>query len=168
LRRLVHLIDSISEWSGRIMSWLCVVLIVVLVYEVAMRYVFDAPQMWTSELGCMLGGAIVALGWAYAHRHSRHVRVDVFYGHASPRGKAIIDVICALFMFFPLVFVLIHSAVLWAHTSVVMDERLTHSYWFPPAYPSRIVVVVGLCLFALQDVAWFIRDLHLVIKGKTL
>jgi len=168
LKRLVHVIDYISEWSGRILSWLCVAVIIVLVYEVVMRYVFDKPQIWTSQMGCMMGGAIVALGWAYTHRHSRHVRVDVFYGHASPRGKAIIDVVCALVMFFPLMFALIYSAVLWAHTSMVMNERLTYSFWFPPAYPSRIVVVVGLSLFTLQGVARFIRDLHLIIKGKTL
>jgi TRAP-type mannitol/chloroaromatic compound transport system permease small subunit len=39
------------------------------------------------------------------------------------------------------------------------------SYWYPPALPIRLVVVLGLCLFLLQGIAEFARDVYAVTKG---
>ncbi len=46
------------------------------------------------------------------------------------------------------------------------DERMPITGWYPPAGPLRTVVFYGLALFALQGIAQFIRDLHLLIKNK--
>ena len=99
---IVRFIDSISELIGKTVRWACVALVLVLVYEVIARYVFNAPTIWAHETAVMLGGTVVALGWAYTHRHHGHVRVDVIYTHLSPRGKAFTDVLCAFFLLFPL------------------------------------------------------------------
>jgi len=101
MRTVVRVFDSISEHTGKVVLWAAIALVLVLCYEVTMRYVFDAPTNWVMETAMMLGGTIAALGWAYTHRHHGHVRVDVIYTHLSPRGKAIIDVVCSLVFLFP-------------------------------------------------------------------
>jgi TRAP-type mannitol/chloroaromatic compound transport system permease small subunit len=116
----------------------------------------------------MLGSTIVALGWAYVHRHDRHVRVDVFYTRLSARGKAIVDTLCAFLLFFPLILALAYGAGGWMWLSWSMKERLMEGHWYPPAGPIRTVIFLGLCLFALQGVAELIRDLYLLIRKKPL
>ncbi len=102
MRSIIRVIDSISEWTGKTVRWVCLVLVVVVVYEVTARFVFNAPTLWAFETICMLLCTIGALGWAYTHRHHGHVRVDVLYTLLSPRGRAIIDVGGYLIFFFPL------------------------------------------------------------------
>jgi len=168
MRTVVRAFDSISEYTGKVAKWACLALVLVLVYEVVARYAFNAPTIWAHQTSCMLGGAIAALGWAYTLRHQGHVRVDVLYSHLSPRGQAIIDVLCGLLFFFPLLFILIHQSASQMLYSWSMGEVLTQTYWYPPAGPIRTVVFVGLLLFGLQGVSQFTRDLYFLVRGRTV
>ena len=168
MRAILRVIDAISEWTGKAISWLAVALVMVIVYEVVMRYVFNSPTMWAYETSVMLGGTVYVMGWAYVHRHHGHVRVDVLYSRFSPRRKAIIDVICALLFLFPLLIVLLDASASFMRHAWSVNERLIVTYWMPPAAPFRTIVMIGLSLFALQSVAQFIRDLSLLIRNKPL
>lgn len=168
MRTIVRVFDSISENTGKVILWAAIALVLVLCYEVTMRYVFNSPTNWVMETSMMLGGTIAALGWAYTHRHQGHVRVDVIYLHLPPRGKAIIDVVCSFIFLFPLLIILIYASASWAVFSWEMGEKMVGSSWKPPAGPIRTVMVLGFCLFTLQCVAQFIRDLHLLIRKKPL
>jgi len=168
MRTIVRVIDCTSGGMGKVISWACVVLVGVLVYEVTARYVFNAPTIWVSEIAPMLGATIVALGWAYTHLHNGHVRVDVFYSHLSVRAKAITDVVCSLLFFFPLLIILIYAAADHTWFAWSIGEVFKGTILYPPTWPLRAVIFLGLSLFALQGVALFIRDLHLLIRNNPL
>ena len=168
MRKIVNVIEAISEWTGKTTRWACVALVIVLVYEVTARYAFNAPTIWAHETAVMLGGTIVALGWAYTHRHRGHVRVDVIYTHLSPRGKALTDVLCASFLLLPLLIILIYTAADFMWVAWIRGEVLIESYWYPPSGPIRTITFLGLCLFALQGIAQLIRDLYTLLGSKQL
>ncbi|MBA7642702.1 hypothetical protein ES703_50407 [subsurface metagenome] len=167
MRTIVRVIEWISEWTGRVICWACLALVLVLSFEVIMRYVFDAPTIWSYEIATMLGCTIIILGLAYTHRHHGHVRVDVFWRLLSPRGQAIADVICALLLFFPLVIAIIYISIWWVGFSISIGEIMTKTYWYPPAWPLRIIFFLGFLLFLLQGVSQLVRDLHLAIRNKS-
>jgi TRAP-type mannitol/chloroaromatic compound transport system permease small subunit len=156
MKKVVQFINSISEYSGRVVMWAVIALIVVLCYEVIARYAFNSPTIWALETSEMLGGVIGVLGWGYT------------YVRLPPRGKALVDVVMALIFLFPLVGILIFSGMSWAATSLATGEKMVESSWLPPAAPFRIVIAAGFCFFALQCVARFITDLHLLIKKSEL
>jgi TRAP-type mannitol/chloroaromatic compound transport system permease small subunit len=168
MKTIVRVIDSISEYTGMIVRWACLALVLVLCYEVTARYVFDAPTSWAGDTSSMMGGTIAAMGWSYTHRHGGHVRVDVFYNHLSPRGQAILDITLSLLFFFPLILALAYISWNMMWLAWEMGEVLVRSNWFPPTGPIRTVVVLGLSLFALQGVAQFIRDLYRLMGDKKL
>jgi len=168
MRTIVRVIDAISEYTGKIVRWACLALVLVLCYEVTARYVFNAPTSWASETSSMMGGTIAVLGWSYTHRHGGHVRVDVFYSHLPPRGQAILDIALSLLFFFPLLFFLAYIAWDRMWFSWSMGEVMARGNWYPPVGPIRTVVVLGLCLFALQGVAQFIRDLYRLTRNKQI
>lgn len=168
MRTIIRIIDSISEYTGRTFSWVCVALIFVLVYEVTARYAFMAPTIWAHQLACMLGLTIATMGLAYTHLHHGHVRVDVFYALLPTRGKAVIDVIFGLLFLFPLLAVVTIVACNKMTYSWEIGEVLTQSHWYPPAGPVRTVAFAGLSLFILQGIAQFIRDVYLLIKEKVI
>lgn len=167
MKTILKVIDSISEWSGRTVRWLALALVLVMTYEVIMRYVFNQPTVWGFETSVMLGATIYALAFSYVHRHRSHIRVDIFYSHLSPRKKAIIDVVGTLLLCFPLMIILVNTSVDNAWSAWIGKERLVLTFWYPPSGPLRTVVALGIILLALQIVAQFIRDLYMLVRNKS-
>ena len=168
LRGIIGVIDSINELSGKVVCWISLVLIFTLCYEVVVRYVFNAPTIWSFDSTRMLVCTIGAMGWAYTHLHHGHVRVDVLYVRLSLRGRAIIDVAGAFLFFFPVVIGLMWVATtnMWYSWSV--GETWVTTYWEPIVGPIRTAMLLGLFLFMMQGMAQLIRDLYLMVRGKTL
>jgi TRAP-type mannitol/chloroaromatic compound transport system permease small subunit len=163
MKKLLAIIDALSIWTGKAASWLVLIVVVFVVYEILMRYVFHLPTLWVSEsmvFGC---GITYVLGAAWALQDNRHVKIDLIYGRLTPRQRAIIDSITFVF------FVLYLSVFLWATAKYtwqsVLVRETTGSAWDPPVYPIKVALVVGVLLLLLQGTAKFIRDLHLSIKG---
>lgn len=168
MKTILKIIDSINRRAGSSTSWLCLALVLVGAYDVLMRYVFNRPTLWAYETSCMLGGTIYVLGWAYDHLRHSHIRVDIIYSHLSPRGKALADVISAAIFFFPLVGMLAKTSISWMWRAWSINEVMIETYWYPPAAPYRTIFAIGICLFMLQGLAQFIRDLYFVMRNKAL
>jgi TRAP-type mannitol/chloroaromatic compound transport system permease small subunit len=163
--RLLRVIDSISEWSGKTVSWLVLVLTVMLGYEIVMRYVFNAPTKWAFDLSYMVGGSYFMLGEAYTLLKKRHVRIDIFYVRFSPRKQALVDVIFYVLFFFPLWGGLLYALIPYVYLSWAIGERSMQGYWMPILYPFKTVMPVAVSLFLLQGVADFLRSVLLLSKG---
>jgi len=169
MRKILHIIDAINERVGSISSWLVLVLIIVILYEVIARYVFNKPTTWGFGSFRMISGALVVLGWAYAQRHNSHIRVDILYSRFSLRKKALIDVIGTGLFFLPLFGAFI--VVAWSSMQRITLKRFvltiaSHQAVFPAKLLYQVIILIGLCLFFLQFASQFVRDIHVLIKGN--
>ncbi len=166
MKKLLSFIDALSTLVGKAGSWLILLVVGFIIYEIVMRYIFHLPTLWVSEsmvFGC---GMSYVLGAAWALKDNRHVKIDLVYGKLTARQRAVIDSITYLF------FALYLGMFLWAASkytwqSILVGET-TSSAWDPPVYPIKIALVVGVALLLLQGSAKLIRDLHLAIKGTEL
>lgn len=168
LRKLLTYIDWLSETSGQIGKWFALILVFVGSFETIARHFFNAPTIWAYDSMCMAGGVLYMLGASYNYLHDSHTRVDLLYMRGTPRTKAIIDIICSLVLFFPLMLVMFKLAVEWAAKAWRINEVMFNSFWYPPAAPYRTIFALGLLLLILQGVARLIRDIHFVIKGEKI
>ena len=168
LTKLLKFIDWLSETSGSIGKWFAFLLVLAGSYEAISRHFFNAPTIWAYDTMCMAGGAIYMLGASYNHLHNSHTRVDIIYTNLSPRKQAFMDVICAIFLFFPLMIIMFKLSVTWAMKAWKIHEVMFNSFWYPPAAPYRTLFSIGLLLLILQGFAKFIRDLYFLIKGETI
>ena len=166
MRKILRVIDSISDWTAKVISWFAIALIIVLVFDVVERYVFGGATVWAYETAVMLGATIYVMGWAYVHRLREHIRVDIFYVHLSLRKQVIIDIVGTLLFLLPLLYVMIDTSIFYMVRAWKIDEVLAETFWYPPAFPFRTMMVVGLSLFTIQVVAQFIRDLYLLVRNK--
>jgi TRAP-type mannitol/chloroaromatic compound transport system permease small subunit len=166
MRATLRVVDAISEWIAKVISWLAVALVLVLVFDVTERYVFGGATVWAYETAVMLGGTIYVMGWCYVHRMREHIRVDVFYVHFSPRVQVIIDIVGTLLFLLPLLYVMIDTSIYYMVRAWKIDEVLAETFWYPPAGPFRTMVVVGLFLFTLQVMAHLIRDFYQLARNK--
>ena len=58
MRKVLTTIDAISDFTGRSVKWLAYAIILIMVYDVSMRYIFNAPTMWAYETVIMVGAAM--------------------------------------------------------------------------------------------------------------
>jgi len=166
MRVILKIIDSISEWAGSSARYLALALVLLGIYDVILRYVLHASTVWVYQTTIMVGGGIYAFSWAYNRLHISHVRVDIFYTHFSLRKRALSDVICAAIFFFPLMVILMKFSVCAAWDAWVTHEVMTESFWYPPSWPFRTVIALGVCLLFLQGSAQFVRDFYFAVRGK--
>jgi len=166
LRKLLSIIDSISEWTGKIFSFVTLALMIVVVYDVAMRYIINRPTEWGLEMNGFLLLAITFLGGGYALLNDAHVKLDVIQDRLPPRGRAMVDLVTYLVFFLVCIVLLQYgSQVAW---DSLRSNTKTPSMWGPPMWPSQMLIPIGAVLIGLQGLAKWIRDLYMLVKGIEL
>jgi TRAP-type mannitol/chloroaromatic compound transport system permease small subunit len=165
MEKVFRVMDAISEWTGKLASFLMAGLVVAICYDVALRYIFNAPVAWGFDMTYMVYGAYSMLGMAYCEKLKGHVRMDLVYGVLSSKAKARVDMICYLLLFFPFLIVLTYKCgdhTLW---SLLSGERSSGSVWRPLLGPFKLIITFGFVLFILQGVVSFLRALRVAVKG---
>jgi len=162
--RILSVIDSISEWSGKIFSFLILAMTFVLMYDVVMRYVFNAPVKWPFDVSLILFAIYVVMGGAYALLVRAHVSMDLLYQRFSPRRRAIIDLATSV-LFFLYLGVLVWKGTLFGLHSLELREE-TATIFRGPIYLAKMSLGVAAALLLLQGIAKWSRDLITAITGK--
>ena len=165
MKRFLHTIDRISEWSGKLFAWFLLVVMIIIGFEIVMR-IFGNSQVWVFDVTLFLAGSVYVVGGAYTLLRNRHVKMDVLYVRLSPRMQALLDLITVPG------FIIFCGILLWqgglrAIESFGMRERLITGF-MPIVWPVRFTVPLGGLLILLQGMAKFIRDFHMVVRGKPL
>jgi TRAP-type mannitol/chloroaromatic compound transport system permease small subunit len=163
---VLRVIDFISDWTGKILIWALLLLIVILVYAVIMRYVVNDPVIWAHETALFMFGGLGILMGAYVLRHKGHIRMDLFYNRLSSRKRAILDTVTAPFFFFLIILIIWHG---WDMTEwAIKTHKITDSMWHPIVWPARLTIPIGGFLLLIQGMADFVRDLYLATRGRTI
>ncbi len=149
-------INRINDWIAKAVAYLVPLLILELVYDTFSRYLFNAPTEWSYDISYMLYGAIFMLGSAHTLKLDRHVRIESIYSRLSLRGRAIIDGICYLILYFPSTIALLYFGTIFAIKSWKMWESGGESMWQPPIYPFKTVLPLSALLLFLQGIVQFI------------
>ncbi len=167
MKTLLHIMDSVSEWSGRIFVWLIIPLTLVVLYEVISRRFFGAPHIWATEVTNFIYGPHFMLVAAYTLLYKSHVSIDIIYGRFSPRTRGILDIFTYLVFFFPFCTIVFWQGIVFAQTSWSIGETSeSAALRIVPLIKTVIPVTFGLIL--IQGLANFIRGIMLVVKGKEI
>jgi TRAP-type mannitol/chloroaromatic compound transport system permease small subunit len=168
LEKIIKFIDAVSDRSGRIVGWIAVPMIISLIYEVFARYIFHRPTIWSYEITYMIYGTHFLLGAAYTLRVKGHIRIDLLYMRFSKRGRALIDVIGYLVIFFPVMFALVVASYDMAKDAYMIMEVSQFTPWQPILWPFKSVICLGFSLLILQGIAEFIRSVVTLIRGEEI
>ena len=166
MRKIVAVLDAISIWVGKTVSWLILPVIVVVTYEIVMRYVFSKPTIWATEsmiYGCAL---IYVFCSAWVLQTGRHVRIDMLYERLSPRTKAIFDSL-TFFAFLLYIAMFLWASSKYAYRATIIFEE-SDSPWRPPLWPMKVALAAGTFFVLIQGISNFLRDAYFAVTGKEL
>lgn len=168
LIRAVQVIDRFTDTTGTWIAWLNVVLVVVVVWEVAARYLFSAPTVWSFDLTYMLYGTIFMLGSAYALHKGAHIRTDFFWEKWSTRTKGVIDAVAYIALFFPAIFTLMWVSGGEAWYAYTINEQSEQTAWRPVLWPFKAMVPLACLLLLIQGVSEAIKSVYAARTGVEL
>jgi TRAP-type mannitol/chloroaromatic compound transport system permease small subunit len=157
LTALSDRIDRLTAAIGRAVAWLALVVVLLEFTLVVARYLFAVGSIWLTETVIYAHATLFMLAAAWTLKAGGHVRVDVFYAEASPRAKAIIDLIGSLFLLLPFAAVLIWLSVPYAARSWQILERSQESSGLPLVFVLKTLIPAFAVLMALQGIAQAIR-----------
>ena len=98
---LYQRIESFIEQTGRAIAWLTLAMVLIMFAVVVLRFVFDVGWIWLQESVNYLHAYVFMLGAAYTLKRDGHVRVDIFYGAMSTRGRCLVDLLGTLLLLLP-------------------------------------------------------------------
>jgi TRAP-type mannitol/chloroaromatic compound transport system permease small subunit len=157
LARLADRIDRLTGAIGRGAAWLSLAIVLVQFAVVLMRYVFGTGSIQLQESIIYGHAALFMLAAAWTLREGGHVRVDVFYADATPRTKALIDLIGALALLLPFVLTLAWLALPYVARSWAILERSRETSGIPAVFLLKTLIPAFAVLLALQGIAQAIR-----------
>jgi TRAP-type mannitol/chloroaromatic compound transport system permease small subunit len=160
-------IDAVSNWFGKLFSYLVLPLTALIVFEVITRRFFNAPTIWTFELSNFLFGAHFMLVAAYGLLYKAHVSIDLVTMRFSKRTQEKLQLFCYFTMFFPFVLTILYHGIIFAKDAWAMMET-SWSVWGPPLYPIKTVIPVTAALLLLQGISEVIKRIIFLKTGEPI
>lgn len=153
---LAGIIDRISERLGRLAVWLVLIACLLSAANAVSRYALDASSNAWLELQWYLFAAIVLLGAPHVLKVNGHVRVDILYGRASSRIRALIDLLGLLFFLLP-----ITGYVAWMAWPFFLESFLNHEMSSNAGgllrWPVKLLLPAGFALLVMQGISEAIK-----------
>ena len=163
---IVTAIDGFSGWVGRIVAWLALPLMLAMAWEIAARYLFNAPTLWAYDVSRMLYGAYFMLGAGYALSKGLHLRADFVYRKFSRRTRGALDAVLYLALYFPVLIIFLVVSWDFAAVSVVRGERGMDSAWMPLLGPIKSALPLGILLLLIQGVSELLKAMHAAVGPR--
>lgn len=102
LYRLQNAIDLFSQYTGRLLAKVSLLMMLSVSAVVILRYGFNIGLTALQELSTYLHASAFMLGTAYTMQQDGHVRVDILYRQFSPRRKAWVNCVGGIVFLMPL------------------------------------------------------------------
>ena len=156
--RCVAIIDKIVKQVGTLASWLSLLLVIVIVVDVALRYLFNTTSAVSFEMEWHLFAMIFLLGAGYTLQQDKHVRVDVFYHRFSERNKAWVNLIGTGLLLLPFCAVAFWESLSFVENSFAVKETSPDPGGLPARYVIKAAIPAGFFLLGLQGINLILKS----------
>ena len=154
-------IDRIALFIGRVTMIMIISMTLVMLYEVFLRYVVEAPTLWANELTLWIAGFVFLCSGLYAMQQRCHIRIFILYDAVPRWVQRVFDVLStALLVIFA--FFLVYGS--YQQVFVVKFYKWEmFGTAFDPPIPATVqpMILIIITLVAFQAVVNLIADWNL-------
>lgn len=166
MKAYINFADQFVVWIGRAFAWGIFILTAAVMYEVIMRYFFNAPTLWAFDFTIQMYGAVFMMGGASAMSTKTHVKADMYYNKLSEKRQAILDLVLFIFFYAPGVFALTYAGYFYAKKAWIVHE----TSWNSPAqiqiYFSKSLIPIAGLLLLIIGISEIFRCIICIKTGK--
>ncbi|MBX2879401.1 MAG: TRAP transporter small permease [Granulosicoccus sp.] len=154
-------IDRIALFVGRIVMILIICMTLVMLYEVFLRYVFEAPTLWANELTLWIAGYVFLLSGFYAMQQRCHIRIFLLYDLMPRWIQHLFDLLSVIFICLFAIALIFGSYKQVFVTKFYKWEMFGTA--FDPPIPATVqpMILIMVALIAIQSIINLVSDWHL-------
>ena len=166
IRNIINSIDILNETIGRAASWLVLAMVLLICYDVTMRYSFHQGSVALQELEWHLFALIFLLGSAYTLKHNNHVRVDILYQsqYLSNKHRAMINILGIILFLIPFCVLILITTWPFVENAYYYLEGSPDPGGLPYRYLLKGSILVAFTLLILQGLAELLRNYLILTK----
>ena len=168
LEFLARAADAINDQIGRAVSWLALFMVLIQFAVVVMRYVFGIGSIFMQESIVYMHAMVFLVASGYTLLHDGHVRIDIFYGDATPRRRALVNLTGVMVFLIPFC-----TLILWISWPYVAKawrvlEVSQEGSGIPAVFLLKTMILVFAALVLVQGVSLGIRSLAMLmgVEGR--
>jgi TRAP-type mannitol/chloroaromatic compound transport system permease small subunit len=164
-RRLSNLPDRAILGIGNAGAWLIAVLIVAILVQVILRYVFQKSFVILEEIQWHLYAVIIMLGLSYSFVKDSHIRLDILHSRFSKRTKGKIEIMGIICFLWPMIFIFFMHSLNFVAESFRVGERSDAPLGLCCRWAIKSIIPLAFFLIFIASVSRLIRAVH-YLKNK--
>ncbi len=165
IRAISQAIDAFNNRIGTAVAWAAVAMVAIQFVVVVLRYVYGIGSILMQESVIYLHGTLFMVGAGYTLLHGGHVRIDIFYRDATPRRKAIVDLLGVLLFLIPVCALIGWASWPYVQQSWSVFEGSRETSGIQGVYLLKSVIIVFVVLMILQGISLALRSI-MVLTGS--
>ncbi len=158
MKRLFNVLSRSITLMGKIAGAAIILCILVITYDVMMRYFFNKPTSWGYEVSCYLLLVVLSLSIPYSLSVGAHIKVDMAYDRFPPKLRAYCDLL-GFIMFLLFGGFLLQQAIDMlkdAYTKhwVMVGTLLIPAWWLDAIMTIGFAALILECLYQMYGTVW--------------
>ena len=137
-----------ADVAGLLAGFATLAIVLLVSYDVFMRYFFEQPQLFVDEVASFLQVLLIFAGAAYAFRVGGHVRVDLVTNHVRPAVRAWLRVLTLLLgvVFLAIVIWVTSQSAVTAFRYGRVSAVMLYPLWLPMAFIPAGLALLGVAM----------------------
>ena len=155
-------LDALIDRIGRVTGWCSFAIVVVMAYNVLLRYFFRTGSVAMQELEWHLMAPICMLGLSYAILKDGHVQVDILFGRFPERVQRLIQFLSTVLIVI-VIGILLKLSIPYVLQSFSIGEQSPDPGGLTHRWILKAMLPIGFALLLIQSIAAMLRALIPVI-----
>ena len=160
LRELARRIDRFQDALGRALSWLMLVMVLTVFFDVVSRYLFARTFVFTQELEWYIFAVAYLMAGGYVMLWDEHVRVDILYSRMGPRTRAWVDFVLLFVFFFPSTLLVVYTTWPFFRNAWTVYEGSPDPGGIPARWALKGVIIVAFSIMIVQGISEAIKRFY--------
>ncbi len=160
---IVAFLNGIVRRVAETTAWLNVVLIIVILFQVVMRYGFNRGMVPLEELMWHLYAVAFMFGMAYAITNDSHIRVDLVHMALPRRAQHVFEILGILLLLAPFLWIVFDHSLGWTLEAYRVNESSANPTGLPYRWVIKAVLPITMVLMAIAALARLIQEVTLLI-----
>ena len=148
--KILKYIDATNEIVGKLVSWLCLLMVFTTFAVVVLRYMFNVGWIWMQESITYMHAILFMAAAGYTLLHNEHVKIDIIYNAIGKKKKLWIDIGGTLFLLFPTCILILYYGFPYVIDSWSVLETSKESGGLPFLYLLKSFILIFPSLLILQ------------------
>jgi TRAP-type transport system small permease protein len=154
-------LEPVISLSGKIGGWALAVMMLLMVFDITGRYVFNKPITNTYEISSLLLILVSIFSLIYCQRKGGHISIDLVTSRFKESTRVAID-IAMQFLYFCTFILLTYQIIVKTLAELGTGSLIRNTEI--PVFPFSLIVAIGSILFTLLIILYLLQLILRAVK----